>query len=199
VTKLDFLLVGVGGQGTLLASDVLADTGLRAGYDVKKSEVHGMAQRGGSVTSHVRWAEHVYSPLIGRGEVDLMLAFEKLEAVRFAGFLRPGGVAVVNDQAILPVSVSAGTDVYPDDGEVRRVLGAVAGRVHMVAGLAIAERLGNARASNVVLLGALSRLVDVPAELWLESIAQRVPPPTLEVNRAAFMAGREAIGAIPTA
>lgn len=193
MTKLDFLLVGVGGQGTLLASDVLADTGLRAGYDVKKSEVHGMAQRGGSVTSHVRWAEHVYSPLIGRGEADLMLAFEKLEAVRFAHLLRPGGIIVVNDHAIPPVSVSVGGDLYPTDDQVREVLGAVASKVYLVAGLAVAERLGNARTSNVVLLGALSRLVDVPAGLWLESIAERVPARTLEANRAAFVAGREAI------
>jgi len=199
VSKLDFLLVGVGGQGTLLASDVLADTGLRAGYDVKKSEVHGMAQRGGSVISHVRWADHVFSPLIGRGEADLMLAFEKLEAVRFAHFLRPGGVVVVNDHAIPPVSVNVGSDVYPTDEQVRQVLAAIAASVHRVAGLALAERLGNPRASNVVLLGALSCLVEVPADLWLQSIAERVPPRTLEVNRAAFLAGRAAVGGSPAA
>lgn len=190
--KVDFLLVGVGGQGTLLASDVLADTGLRAGYDVKKSEVHGMAQRGGSVTSHVRWAGHVYSPLIGRGEADFMLAFEKLEAARFAHLVRPGGAIVVNDHAIPPVSVSVGSDVYPSDAQVRQVLGAVSPRVRFVPGMALAEQLGNVRANNVVLLGALSRFVDVPAELWLAAIAERVPPRTLEINRAAFLAGREA-------
>ncbi len=193
--KLDFLLVGVGGQGTLLASDVLAATGLGAGYDVKKSEVHGMAQRGGSVTSHVRWAGHVYSPLIGRGEADFLLAFEKLEAVRFAHLLRPGAAIVVNDHAIPPVSVSAGSDLYPDDEQVRSVLSAVSPRLCFIPGLALAERLGNVRANNIVLLGALSCFVQVDPEVWLDAIAQRVPARTLEVNRAAFLAGREVAGA----
>lgn len=194
MNKQDFLLVGVGGQGTLLASDVLAATGLRGGYDVKKSEVHGMAQRGGSVSSHVRWAEHVFSPLIGRGEADFLLAFEELEAVRFAHLVRPGAVVVVNDYAIPPVSVSAGSDVYPDDEQVRRVLAAVSPRVHYIPGMALAEGLGNVRANNVVLLGALSRFVEVDPEIWLQAIAERVPARTLEVNRAAFLAGREAAG-----
>ncbi len=193
--KHDFLLVGVGGQGTLLASDVLAAVGLRAGYDVKKSEVHGMAQRGGSVTSHVRWAEHVFSPLIGRGEADFMLAFEKLEAVRFAHLLRPGAVIVVNDHAIPPVSVNVGADVYPDDAAVRQALAAVSDRAHLVPGMALAEQLGNVRVNNVVLLGALARFVPLDAEAWLEALAERVPPRTLEINRAAFVAGRAALGA----
>ena len=192
--KLDFLLVGVGGQGTLLASDVLAGTGLRAGYDVKKSEVHGMAQRGGSVSSHVRWAEHVCSPLIGRGDVDLMLAFEKLEAVRFAGLLRPGATIVVNDLAIPPVSVGIGVDSYPADDEIRRALGSVSPHLHFIPGIALAEKLGSVRVNNVVLLGALSRFVDVEPDLWLAAIAERVPSRTLEANRAAFAAGREAAG-----
>ena len=192
MTRHDFLLVGVGGQGTLLASDVLAATGVRAGYDVKKSEVHGMAQRGGSVTSHVRWAGQVFSPIIGRGEVDLMLAFEKLEAVRFASFLRPGAIAIVNDHAIPPVSVTVAGDRYPGDEEVLQALRAVTPRVHLVPGIAIAESLGNVRVSNVVLLGALSRFVDVDLEYWLTALAERVPGRTLEINRSAFLAGREA-------
>ncbi len=194
VNKHDFLLVGVGGQGTLLASDVLAATGLGAGYDVKKSEVHGMAQRGGSVSSHVRWAVHVFSPLIGRGEADFLLAFEKLEAIRFAHLVRPGAVVVVNDYRVPPVSVSGGSDVYPDDEQVRRVLAAVSSRVHFVPGMALAEGLGNVRANNIVLLGALSCFVEVGEETWLEAIAERVPARTLEVNRAAFLAGRKAAG-----
>ncbi len=188
----DFLLVGVGGQGTLLASDVLAATGMRAGFDVKKSEVHGMAQRGGSVTSHVRWGEKVFSPLIGRGEVGYMVAFEKLEAVRFAGLLRPGAVIIVNDRAIPPISVSAGNDRYPSDEEVRAALAAVSTSVHFVPAVPIAERLGEVRANNVVLLGALSRFVEVPLECWLAAIAERVPARTLEINQAAFLAGRQA-------
>lgn len=192
--KQDFLLVGVGGQGTLLASDILAATGMRAGYDVKKSEVHGMAQRGGSVVSHVRWAEQVLSPIIGRGEADLMLAFEKLEAVRFAGLLRPGAVIVVNDHAIPPVSVSTGGDHYPTDEEVHQVLAGVSSRVHLIPCIALAEKLGNVRVNNVVLLGALSRFVQADPEHWLAAIAERVPARTLEINRAAFLAGREAAG-----
>jgi indolepyruvate ferredoxin oxidoreductase beta subunit len=194
VQKHDFFLVGVGGQGTLLASDVLAAVGLRAGYDVKQSAVHGMAQRGGSVTSHVRWADRVFSPLIGRGEADFLLAFERLEVVRSAHLVAPGAVIVVNDHAIPPVSVSAGSDVYPSDEQVRQALATVSTRVHFVAGMALAERLGNVRVNNVVLLGALSHFVGVPAGLWLEAIAERVPERTLEVNRAAFLAGREAVG-----
>jgi indolepyruvate ferredoxin oxidoreductase beta subunit len=193
VSGYDFLLVGVGGQGTLLASDVLAATGVRAGLDVKKSEVHGMAQRGGSVTSHVRWAHQVFSPLIGRGEAGYMVAFEKLEAVRFAGYLRPGAVIVVNDHAIPPISVSVGGDRYPSDEEVRRALAAVSANVHFVRALPIAESLGEVRANNMVLLGALSRFVDVDLDCWLAAIAGRVPARTLEINRAAFLAGRQAL------
>lgn len=193
MVKVDFLLVGVGGQGTLLASDVLAATGLKAGYDVKKSEVHGMAQRGGSVSSHVRWAEKVCSPLIGRGDVDLLLAFEKLEAVRYAGLLRPGATIVVNDLAIPPVSVGVGVDTYPTDEQILQALSGVSPSVHLVPGIALAEQLGNARVSNMVLLGALSHFVDVDLECWLAAIADRVPARTLEANRAAFAAGRQAV------
>jgi indolepyruvate ferredoxin oxidoreductase beta subunit len=189
----DFLLVGVGGQGTLLGSDVIAEAGLRAGYDVKKSEVHGMAQRGGSVVSHVRWAEQVLSPLIGRGEADLMLAFERLEAIRFASFLRPGATIVVNDHAIPPVAVNTGAAEYPSDEQVRLALQSVSPRVFLVPGVRLAEQLGNVPVRNVVLLGALSRFVDVDATHWLAAISERVPPRTVEVNRAAFLAGRDAI------
>ena len=115
MVAINFLLAGVGGQGTILASDVLASVGLRAGYDVKKSEVHGMAQRGGSVTTSIRWGDKVYSPLIGPGEADFFVSFEKLEALRHIGKLRPGGVVLVNDYAIPPLSVSSGSDQYPDD------------------------------------------------------------------------------------
>jgi len=189
MTKLDFLLVGVGGQGVLLASDILAEVGLRAGYDVKKAEVHGMAQRGGSVVSHVRWAEKVFSPLIGRGEVDYLLALEKLEALRYIEMLRPGGTVIVNDHRIPPVSVSFGNDEYPDDQRVRRVLSEVADNVQFVPGVKLAEEVGNARVSNVVMLGALSKFLDVNLDTWLEVIAERVPEKYVELNRRAFLRG----------
>jgi indolepyruvate ferredoxin oxidoreductase beta subunit len=191
VKDVRFLLVGVGGQGTLLASNVLADVGVRAGFDVKKAEVHGMAQRGGSVSSHVRWGEKVHSPLIGLGEVDYLVAFEKLEALRYVNMLRPGGTVIVGDMRIPPLSVSSGDDVYPDDEEVRRILGEVTGDLHFIASLRLAEEVGNARAHNIVVLGALSNFIpQVPPDIWLEVIAERVPKKLIEVNRRAFQMGR---------
>ena len=187
-----FLLVGVGGQGTLLASNVLAHVGVRAGFDVKKAEVHGMAQRGGSVSSHVRWGEKVHSPLIGRGEVDYLVAFEKLEALRYVSMLRPGGTAIVGEMRIPPLSVSSGDDVYPDDEEARRILGQVTDDLHFVPSMRLAEEVGNAKAHNIVVLGVLSDFVaQVPPEIWLEVIAERVPKKFIEVNRRAFHVGRD--------
>lgn len=190
MNKIDFLLVGVGGQGVLLASGILAEVGFRAGYDAKKSEVHGMAQRGGSVVSHVRWAEKVLSPLIGLGEVDYLLALEKLEALRYIEMLRPGCTVIVNDHSIPPVSVSSGSDEYPDDQRVWRVLSEVTDDVQLVPGVELAEELGNARVSNVVMLGALSKFLDIALDIWLEVIGERVPEKYVELNRQAFLKGR---------
>ena len=187
----NFLLVGVGGQGTLLASNVLAHVGVRAGFDVKKAEVHGMAQRGGSVSSHVRWGNKIDSPLIGRGEVDYLVAFEKLEALRYVSMLRPGGTAIVGEMRIPPLSVSSGDDVYPDDDEVKRVLGEVTHDLNFIPSLRLAEEAGNARAHNIVVLGVLSVLVaQVPPEMWLKVIEEWVPKRYVEVNQRAFQAGR---------
>ncbi len=191
-----FVLVGVGGQGTLLASNILAEVGLAAGFDVKKSEVHGMAQRGGSVASHVRWdKDKVHSPLVGRGEADVLLSFEKMEALRFAQFLRRGGTAVVNDMAIVPVTVSSGTSVYPGDEHLGRVFGALDAQLVMVPGERLALEAGNVKAANVVLLGAISRLLPLAEEAWWACIAERVPKKFLELNHAAFALGRATTGA----
>ncbi|MBN1977843.1 MAG: indolepyruvate oxidoreductase subunit beta [Anaerolineae bacterium] len=193
MSTMNFLLVGVGGQGALLASNVLAHVGVKAGFDVKKAEVHGMAQRGGSVSSQIRWGEKVHSPLISEGEVDYLVAFEKLEALRYVGMLRPGGTALVGEMSIPPLSVSSGDDVYPGDEEVQRVIGAAAGDVRFVPSLRLAEEAGNVRAHNVVLLGALSNLIEqVPPETWLDAIAARVPERYVAVNQRAFQMGREA-------
>jgi len=193
-TAFSFVLVGVGGQGTLLASNILAEVGLAAGYDVKKSEVHGMAQRGGSVASHVRWdSREVHSPLVGMGEADILLSFEKMEALRFAAFLRRGGTAVVNDQAIVPVTVSSGSSVYPGDEHLDRVFGALGATVVLVPGERLAQEAGTVKAANVVLLGAVSRLLPLPEETWWECLAQRVPKKFLELNRVAFASGRAAV------
>ena len=190
----NFLLAGVGGQGTILASNVLAEVALAAGLDVKKSEVHGMAQRGGSVNTHVRWdAERVYSPLIGLGEADVLLVFEQAEALRYAGYLKPGGVAIVDNYRIQPITVTSGGAHYPSEAEVVRILRQLSDRLYLVPGTAIAQELGNARAANVVLLGALSTFLDVPQETWLQVIEARVPPKYVELNREAFLKGRAAV------
>jgi indolepyruvate ferredoxin oxidoreductase beta subunit len=192
----NFVLVGVGGQGTLLASNILADVGLAAGLDVKKSEVHGMSQRGGSVVSHVRWhPEAVHSPLVGLGEADVLLSFEKLETMRFAEFLRVGGTAVVNEMEIVPITVSAGTGVYPTDEALDAALAAVSARVVKVPGERLAQEAGNVKAANVVLLGAVSRLLPLPEDAWWKCLEQRVPKKYIELNRVAFAAGRELAGA----
>ena len=193
-SQTNFVLVGVGGQGTLLASNILAEVGLAAGFDVKKSEVHGMAQRGGSVVSHVRWnTGAVYSPIVGRGEADVLLAFEKMEALRFVEFLAPGGTAVVNEMEIVPITVSAGSATYPGDEHLRRAVGELGSKLLMVPGERLATEAGTVKAANVVLLGAVSRLLDVPEAAWLQCIEQRVPKKFLELNRTAFASGRAAV------
>jgi len=195
---INFLLAGVGGQGTILASDVLVNVGLRAGFQAKQAEVHGMSQRGGSVTSFVRWGQVVYSPIVGAGEVDVYLAFEKAEALRNLGQLRRGAVVVINMQAIEPITVTSGGQPYPDDDRLRATVAAVTDKAAYIDGERIAGDLGNTRAANVVLLGALSALVEqeglapgLAADAWLAEITARVPPKYVELNRQAFEAGRQ--------
>lgn len=189
----DLLVVGVGGQGTILASDVLAQVGLRAGYEVKKSEVHGMAQRGGSVSSHIRWGPRVYSPLIGRGQANIMVALERLEALRYLELMRPDGRVLINDYAIVPVTVTTGSAVYPTRETILDTLQQHKLEVTFVPAVAVAEELGNARANNVVILGALSRWFDVKEAIWQETIAERVPARYRELNLEAFARGRKLI------
>jgi indolepyruvate ferredoxin oxidoreductase beta subunit len=191
--NVNFLLAGVGGQGTLLASDILADLGVRLGCDVKKAEVHGMSQRGGSVTSYVRWGGKVFSPIIGRGEVDILVAFEKLEAVRYINHLCPGGIVLVNDQRIEPITVKSGDLKYPDDADIRSSLAGVTEKIHWVNGMAIAEKVGNPRTANVAVLGALSALMDISPEIWLEAVKAHVPEKFFDINAQAFSAGRETV------
>ncbi len=200
MNKMDFLVVGVGGQGTILASDVLALVGLALGYDVKKSEVHGMSQRGGSVESHVRWGDRVYSPLAEAGTVDYLISFEVLETARWANYLRPDGVAIINDQRIQPLAaqprldwVSTGQAVYPSDDALLAAFRARTERVYLLPCLAVAQALGNARVTNIVLLGALSRLMDMDPAPWLQVIESRVPARFVDLNRRAFARGRELI------
>jgi len=190
---LNFLLAGVGGQGTLLASNVVAQVGVEAGLDVKKAEVHGMAQRGGSVNSHVRWGKKLYSPLIGRGEVDVLVVLERLEALRYLDMLRPGGTVLIGEMCIPPLTVSSGDDVYPDEDVIRQQVGYKTDQLILVPSLTLAEQAGTARAHNVVVLGALSCLLDeVPVEVWQRVISRRVPQKYVDVNMAAFESGRQA-------
>jgi indolepyruvate ferredoxin oxidoreductase beta subunit len=192
VKPVNFLFVGVGGQGILTASDIAAQVGLDLGLEAKKSEVHGFAQRGGVVESHVRWGERVGSPTAEQGTVDILVAFELLEAARWIEWLRPGGSVVVNRQKMAPMSVTVGSAVYPSEEALLQALRHRAGRVVEVDGLKLAEQAGTARAVNSTILGALSALLETPSEVWEEAIVRRVPPRYADVNRIAFRLGREA-------
>jgi indolepyruvate ferredoxin oxidoreductase beta subunit len=188
--KADFLLAGVGGQGVLTASDILAEVGMALGLDAKKSEVHGFSQRGGVVESHVRWGERVAAPMGEKGKIDYLLAFELMESARSIDFLKPGGVVIVNRQKILPMSATVGDAVYPKDEYIDGALRAVTDRVVYVDGLEVAKSLGNKNLANTVLLGALAREMDVDPEIWLDILVKRVPAKYVEQNKTAFWKGR---------
>ena len=184
------LLVGVGGQGAILAAKILVAGLMEAGYDVKMSEVHGMSQRGGSVSTQVHWGEKVYSPVIGPGAADVMVAFEKMEAVRYAEFLKPEGVAVINDYEIPSSTVAAGLAEYPQG-----CLEAMKSHFRCLtlnAG-AIALELGNAKCMNVVLFGAMTRALGMDDIDWEAVIRRTVPAASQELNLRAYRAGREAV------
>jgi len=184
----NILMVGVGGQGVILASEILSEVMMRAGYDVKKSEVHGMAQRGGSVSTHVRFGSKVYSPLIKKGDADILFSFEVLESVRYLDFLKKDALIIVNNQKVLPPSVTLGADTYPDN--IPEILRERFSKVDMVDALEIAKRAGNSRALNVAFLGALSRYIDVDESMWKEAVSSMLPPKLVEVNIKAFALGR---------
>jgi len=191
VETINFLITGVGGQGTILASDVLAAVGLAAGHDVKKSDILGLAVRGGAVVGHVRWGERVHSPIVPEGRVDYLVAFEILEGLRWLDQVRPEGTILINQQEIHPVMVSSGFAAYPDQETVDKALEAAAERAYRIPGLNIARELGNARVLNVVLLGALSALLPVELGIWENVLRKRVPPCFAELNLQALRVGRE--------
>jgi indolepyruvate ferredoxin oxidoreductase beta subunit len=192
VKALNFLIVGVGGQGTLLASNVLADVGVEAGFDVKKAEVHGMSQRGGSVNSHVRWGENVHSPVIADGEADVLVSLEKLETLRYLHMVRPAGKVFIGEFKIPPLTVSSGEDHYPEDDEISQAVCIRTDQVFWIRTLKLAEKAGTTRAHNVVMLGALSVFIpQVPENIWLKVIAERVPAKYIDINHHAFQLGRE--------
>lgn len=181
------MIVGVGGQGTLLASRVIGNTVTAEGYDVKVSEVHGMSQRGGSVVTYVKYGDKVYSPIVAEGEADIILAFESLEALRWSHYLKDGGQMIVNTQEIDPMPVITGAEEYPS--EILEQLETRNINVTAVDALTIAEGLGNAKAVNVVLLGVLAKHSDIAKEKWVEAVRSTVPAKFLELNLAAFEKG----------
>jgi len=187
----NILVSGVGGQGVILASDIMCEVFMEAGYDVKKSEVHGMAMRGGIVTSHFRFGKKVYSPLIKEGEADILFAFEQLEGLRWVNYLRPTGRIVMNDHKINPPGVNLGEMEYPKG--IPEIVRSKIKNFYLVQGTEIALQLGDVRAANVVLLGAISKFLEVSEDLWLKTILNHLPPKVHELNRKAFSAGRDQI------
>ncbi len=182
----NIMIVGVGGQGTLLASRILGNTVIEEGYDVKVSEVHGMSQRGGSVVTYVKYGEKVYSPIIDRGEADIILAFELLEAYRALPYLKKGGKLIVNTQSIDPMPVITGMAEYPEN--IVEKLSDMVDTLPIDA-LKLAKEAGNMKAVNVVLIGVMAKSTDIPYENWIEIIKKTVPEKFLEVNLKAFDAG----------
>lgn len=187
----NILFCGVGGQGILLASELTAFALLASGFDVKKSEVHGMAQRGGSVVAHLRYGKKVYSPLIDPGTVDIQVAFESMEALRYLPFLKSETQAIINQQKILPPAVATGKMLYPSD--LFGSLTAKGIKVFSIDGFALAREAGNIKAANTVLVGALSTLLPVSEEIFAQTIEKRIPAKFLGANRAAFQKGRESM------
>ncbi|HXZ37332.1 MAG TPA: indolepyruvate oxidoreductase subunit beta [Thermodesulfobacteriota bacterium] len=187
---LKFLISGVGGQGTVLASDILSDVGISSGYDVKKSDILGLAVRGGAVVSHVRWAEKVYTPVMEEGSADYLIGFEWLETLRRIAYVHPGGTILVNDCRMDPISVSSGEAEYPDRERILTLLEKTAKNVVVIPGLQTALDLKEARVLNIVMMGALSGLLATDPKFWEEVIQRRVPKRFLDLNREAYRRGR---------
>ena len=187
----NIMIVGVGGQGSLLASKLLGRILLQKGYDVKVSEVHGMSQRGGSVVTYVRFGEKVFSPVIDKGEADYIVSFEQLEAARWSEYLRQNGKIITNTQKINPMPVITGVAAYPDELIVKMKEKSIT--IDEIDALALAQQAGSSKAVNIVLMGYLSRSFDFTLDEWLEAIEKSVPAKFLELNKKAFMLGREAL------
>jgi indolepyruvate ferredoxin oxidoreductase beta subunit len=186
------LLSGVGGQGTILASDILCSVFHEIGYDVKKSEVHGMAQRGGDVTTHFRFGKKVYSPLIKYGDVDFLISFELLEGLRYINWVKRGGKVLLNDQEVYPPAVNLGKMKYPED--VNKTFKKLfKGNAFVIKALDIAFKCGDARAVNIVTLGAFSNFFDIKDEIWERNLLQHLPEKVHQLNLNAFREGKMAI------
>lgn len=185
--KLNIMIVGVGGQGTLLASRVLGNVAMKKSYDVKVSEVHGMAQRGGSVVTYVKLADKVYSPIVEKGQADIILAFEELEALRWVEYLKPDGTIFINEQKIDPMPVIIGKAKYPD-GIINKIKKELK-NVVTVNALEIAKKCGNIKAVNMVLIGIMAKTTGIEKEVWIESMKEVIPERFIDVNLKAFEEG----------
>ncbi len=183
----NILLVGVGGQGTILASEILSTGLMEAGYDVKMSEIHGMSQRGGNVSTQIRFGKTVNAPIIGKGEADLIVAFEKMEALRWIGYIKKGGKMVINDYEIPSAPIQMGLVPYPD-GVLEELAGKV--KTYVFKASEIAEKLGNPKTMNIVLLGALVKAIDLPDIDWEQIIQKKVKPAFVDINIKAFRLGQ---------
>jgi indolepyruvate ferredoxin oxidoreductase beta subunit len=189
--KLNIMIVGVGGQGTLLASRILGAIAFKENYDVKVSEVHGMSQRGGSVVTYIKFGPKIYSPLIEKGEADIILAFEKLEALRWTEYLKNDGMMIINEQQIDPMPVITGAAKYPED--IINIIKQKYKNIFTLDALQIARECGNLKAANIVLLGVMAAKTDIAKEVWDEVVKETVPAKVLNVNIEAFNAGYQAI------
>ena len=187
-TITNILMTGVGGQGIIMASNILSEALLAAGHDVKKSEVHGMAQRGGSVVSHVRFGNKVYSPLIRKGEVDILYCLEILEALRYTDYLKKDSIVILNNYRLNPPSVSLGAQTYPEG--IPELMRKHFPRTTLIEGVELAKEAGNPKTVSTVILGHLSRYIDIPDDTWADVMKDRLPSKILEVNQKAFDAGR---------
>jgi indolepyruvate ferredoxin oxidoreductase beta subunit len=188
--RLNLLITGIGGQGIISASDIISEAALASRLDVKKTDSLGMAQRGGSVTSHIRLAPRVWSPLVKTGEADIILAFEKLEAARWSYYLKPGGIAIVNNHAVPPPSVSLGKECYPGNREITGILKRQTDKIYFINGTETAREMGNIKALNTLMLGCLSVFMPFDESIWRDCIAKRLPVKVVELNFAAFEWGR---------
>jgi indolepyruvate ferredoxin oxidoreductase beta subunit len=184
------LLVGVGGEGVIRASDILSSVMLKAGYDVKKSEVHGMAQRGGCVSSHVRFGEKVFSPLTKKGDVDILVSFEKMETLRYLEYLKPEGKVIINNNEVFPPSVNLGEESYPEDS--LDLVNTCFTDVKVIDASEMARKAGNVRMANTIVLGLLSTYIDVEASIWEEVLEDSFPEKIVSGNLAAFKLGSNA-------
>ena len=189
--KQDLLIAGTGGQGIILASNLLSEAALASGYDVKKTDTLGMAQRGGSVVSHIRFADRVFSPLVKQGEADIIIAFEKLEAARWSPYLKADGLIIINDLKLPPLSVSLGDERYPDSAELMEIIRERSDNVHLIDGSNRAKELGNARLLNTLLLGYASLFLPLKSLTIKEAIARHLPAKLRQLNLDAFEEGRK--------